>query len=267
LELCGEIFTRVHPLWSVPAAAVVWFLVARVAVPTNPVAIHLRPVFNMVGIVFAMAVLGGGIIGWGQRSKRARFAQENLDLDWVRGLGWREFEEGVADIYRDQGYTVDLLGGSGPDGGIDLRMRRDGLTTVVQCKHWKTYKVGVKPIREFYGVMVSEGADHGVFITSGHFTREAESFAEGKPLGMIDRRGFLDLARQMQNNLRSEYGLPEDAKLAVDPIAEDETVASPACPLCAGEMVIRTARRGANAGSQFWGCSRFPGCRGTRPDA
>ncbi|TVS08559.1 MAG: hypothetical protein EA417_22595 [Gammaproteobacteria bacterium] len=29
-------------------------------------------------------------------------------------------------------------------------------------------------------------------------------------------------------------------------------------------MVKRTASRGANAGKQFWGCSRYPACRGTR---
>ena len=39
----------------------------------------------------------------------------------------------------------------------------------------------------------------------------------------------------------------------------------PRCPLCDGLMVLRTARKGKNAGSQFWGCAAFPGCRGTRP--
>lgn len=39
---------------------------------------------------------------------------------------------------------------------------------------------------------------------------------------------------------------------------------APSCPKCGGQMVKRTARRGANAGGTFWGCSRFPNCRGTR---
>lgn len=39
---------------------------------------------------------------------------------------------------------------------------------------------------------------------------------------------------------------------------------SPHCPRCGAQMVRRTARRGRNPGSQFWGCSRFPKCRGTR---
>lgn len=38
----------------------------------------------------------------------------------------------------------------------------------------------------------------------------------------------------------------------------------PRCPLCDGLMVLRTARKGKNAGRQFWGCGAFPECKGTR---
>jgi four helix bundle suffix protein len=38
----------------------------------------------------------------------------------------------------------------------------------------------------------------------------------------------------------------------------------PACPLCGKPMALRTARKGQHAGSQFWGCSGYPECKGTR---
>lgn len=38
--------------------------------------------------------------------------------------------------------------------------------------------------------------------------------------------------------------------------------AAPACPKCGSEMVLRTAKSGANAGEQFWGCPDYPKCRG-----
>ena len=38
---------------------------------------------------------------------------------------------------------------------------------------------------------------------------------------------------------------------------------APNCPVCTSVMVRRTAQRGALAGHDFWGCSRYPGCRGT----
>lgn len=39
---------------------------------------------------------------------------------------------------------------------------------------------------------------------------------------------------------------------------------TPSCPQCGSRMIRRTARRGARAGRQFWGCARYPHCRGTR---
>lgn len=37
------------------------------------------------------------------------------------------------------------------------------------------------------------------------------------------------------------------------------------CPLCGSRMTRRTARWGRYKGRDFWGCTRFPQCRGTRP--
>ena len=39
---------------------------------------------------------------------------------------------------------------------------------------------------------------------------------------------------------------------------------SPVCPLCGKPMALRTARKGTHAGSQFWGCSGYPECKGTK---
>lgn len=40
--------------------------------------------------------------------------------------------------------------------------------------------------------------------------------------------------------------------------------AAPDCPTCGKPMSLSTARKGKRAGSQFWGCSVFPNCKGTR---
>jgi len=36
------------------------------------------------------------------------------------------------------------------------------------------------------------------------------------------------------------------------------------CPRCGSELVMRMAKRGANAGNRFVGCSSFPKCRFTQ---
>ena len=38
----------------------------------------------------------------------------------------------------------------------------------------------------------------------------------------------------------------------------------PKCPHCGGELVLRVARKGKNAGKKFYGCSNYPKCSFTR---
>ena len=38
---------------------------------------------------------------------------------------------------------------------------------------------------------------------------------------------------------------------------------SPSCPRCSSEMVRREAKRGPNVGKAFWGCTKYPVCKGT----
>ena len=50
-----------------------------------------------------------------------------------------------------------------------------------------------------------------------------------------------------------------------DPSDKLRPPAAPVCPECGQPMTLRTARRGARAGSQVWGCSAYPKCRSTLP--
>ena len=46
-----------------------------------------------------------------------------------------------------------------------------------------------------------------------------------------------------------------------DSVAASEKAPTLICPECGGTLVVRTARRGANAGERFYGCSNYPKCR------
>jgi four helix bundle suffix protein len=37
----------------------------------------------------------------------------------------------------------------------------------------------------------------------------------------------------------------------------------PPCPKCGALMALRTAKAGKTPGSQFWGCTAYPDCKGT----
>ena len=45
---------------------------------------------------------------------------------------------------------------------------------------------------------------------------------------------------------------------------EEEKKKRVRCPRCRSYMVIRTVKKGKNIGSKFYGCTKYPRCRGTR---
>lgn len=45
-------------------------------------------------------------------------------------------------------------------------------------------------------------------------------------------------------------------------VSEKENNNIPSCPKCGGSMVVRETRKGQNIGKKFWGCAKFPQCRG-----
>ena len=68
----------------------------------------------------------------------------------IEGISWQQFEQLTGEAFRRQGFTVTETGGNGPDGGIDLVLHKDGEKYLVQCKQWRSLKVGVAVIREFF---------------------------------------------------------------------------------------------------------------------
>lgn len=106
---------------------------------------------------------------------------------------------------------------AGPDGGVDLVLRKDGSKTYVQCKHWKTYKVGVEKVRELLGSMVAGGAEHGVLVTTGEFSSSARRFGREHGVRLID-------GKELEHLLRVTPG--------GDTLSPVITANQPECPVC-----------------------------------
>lgn len=178
------------------------------------------------------------------------------------GMSWREFEMLVGEAYRLQGYTVTETGGGGADGGVDLVLAKGGEKSLVQCKQWRAFKVGVEVVRELYGVMAATGATGGFVVTSGSFTEQAISFAEGRNVKLVDGPKLFGLIQQAQASVEVSQVIRTGRQ---EPhAAEAQSGLTPSCPKCSSPMVKRHAKRGANAGSQFWGCPSYPDCKGIR---
>ena len=208
-----------------------------------------------------ICLAGAGVSFWKRRQRTTLVADvaQAKSADALDGMTWREFEMLVGEAFRLQGYTVAETGGAGPDGGVDLTLTRGTEKFFVQCKQWKAYKVGVDVVRELHGVMAARGATGGYIVTSGRFTADAQAFVEGLNVKLIDGPRLFGLIKQARQSLsagttRASHVVPVSA-----------AAVAPVCPVCSSAMVKRVAKKGANSGSQFWGCSTYPGCRGTRP--
>lgn len=169
-------------------------------------------------------------------------------VEQLRVIDWFQFEKIVELVYRKLGYSVTRKGGANPDGGIDLLIQKDGVTSAIQCKQWKTWNVGIKPMREFLGALTHARIQSGIFITLNGYTGDAKQLAEKHGIQIIHETGLAALLEQA--NARFD---PECLAILQD--------TRKFCPRCESEMVLRTAAKGTNAGQQFWGCSKYPKCR------
>lgn len=211
--------------------------------------------------LFLVAAGLSGFNSW----RKGNLLQRQTGIDSIRAISWEEFEELVGEAYRRKGYSVAECGGGGADGGVDLILRRGGEKLLVQCKHWRMDKVGVKVVRELYGVVAAEGASGGVAISSGEFTKEAKDFARGKPLELINGAGLAKIIAGVRQTTNSPTKQAKQV-LEINPMPlnqSNQQATAVHCPLCGKEMVLRTAKKGPKAGDRFWGCSAFPKCRGT----
>lgn len=120
-------------------------------------------------LVPLLCLAGAGLSAW-RRSERSGLLAKSRGGDAtveVSQMTWQQFELVVGEAFRSQGYRVAELGGSGPDGGVDLVLTKDAARYLVQCKQWRAFKVGVSVVRELFGVMAAQRAAGGYLFTSG----------------------------------------------------------------------------------------------------
>lgn len=77
------------------------------------------------------------------------------------------------------------------------------------------------------------------------------------------------LSRQIENQLsafKQEGGFTEALTAERLEYRTEQSVEAdaPACPICGKPMLRRMAKKGINSGNEFWSCSAYPNCRGTR---
>jgi restriction system protein len=217
-------------------ALIEWFQRSFLSPANNALMTLGSSIYAPLALVLCVSL---GILGAVHRAHRFRSLEQQTGLESIRSMRWRDFERMVAELYSRQGYSVDYQIEQGPDGGVDVVLKRDGRITLVQCKNWKVWSVGVAVVREMFGVLHHEKADEVIIVTTGDFSEAAVEFAKGKPIQLIDGPALWELVSRAKSE-----------------------PATPACPDCGLPMIEKKAGRGQHTGKQFWGCSQYPQCKG-----
>jgi restriction system protein len=269
------------PWWAGVALALVSYLLLH-QIAAQPLTVNAQPGHASMAvqglwkglasagqyILPIICLVAAGVSAWRRKVRQGLVTDvaQSQASDVLDGMSWREFELLVGEGFRLQGYQVAETGGGGADGGVDLVLTKPGKgggeKFLVQCKQWRALKVGVDVVRELYGVMAARGATGGFVVTSGRFTNEAVSFASGRNVTLVDGPKLVGLIRQAKS--AAVQSTPSRGAAKVVPLRGDAGQVI-VCPMCAKSMVRRIAKRGANAGREFWGCTGYPDCRGTRP--
>lgn len=97
-------------------------------------------------------------------------------------LSSRRFEELIVEIFIRKGYNVELTPAT-RDGGKDIYVASKNdfgsFLYVVECKKYDpNHKVGVKVLRDLYGVLSKERATYGIAVTTSYFSKPAKEFQQ-----------------------------------------------------------------------------------------
>ncbi|MBK7895318.1 MAG: restriction endonuclease [Candidatus Promineifilaceae bacterium] len=176
-----------------------WLLIRAVSQPAwlaelpDVVAEFLRLV--EVGWLATLAVVWG-VVWWQGRQADLR-PLPSLSLEQLYNLQPAEFEQYVAQLFRQKKYKVSLRGRSG-DLGVDLMLtRQGGKRAIVQCKRYRN-TIGPDIVRELYGTLIHEGVSHAFLVTTADISDSAREWAQGKPMTLIDGPTLVEIARSLQ---------------------------------------------------------------------
>jgi hypothetical protein len=221
----------------VGAAALVFFLVNRFVrnrSQRDPLVAHgaadaSSSLFNPA----ATATVPSPIPTW--TATRVRHALDEID--------WYQFEKFCAALLEADGFSVERKGGAQPDGGVDLIVTKTGARALIQCKHWKSWVIQEKVVREMLGSMTHFKVSQGAIYTLKGWTVPAGRFANEHAITLVNGD---ELAESAALQLK-----PEQLDRILNPREHH-------CPRCESPMIWREGDF-----TSFWGCSNYPRCRAT----
>lgn len=256
------------PWWfSVIISAVIYAVLAFL-IPSffneNPFTTGIVDVFKTIAMIFAIAFLIPGVISKimeltsnktiKKTTNKASIKSPKKDNKvitkaLIQDIDWALFEDLCVFCVENKGYTAKKTK-TGADGGVDIEFSSNDIKGIAQCKSYAG-RVGVKYIRELFGVMAAGNIDVGYFFTTNDYTDEARDFGRGKALELFNGDDVLAEIKSM----------PKERQDTILSHITAGDYLTPSCPQCDIKMAKKTNKKDK---SEFWGCPNYPNkCRAT----
>lgn len=201
---------------------------------------HVKQIFLIIGGFLMLVIIYGIARILFFKKNNLKLFSEKKTIEDLQKLSPTQFENYISQLFRSMGYTTRAVGGSG-DGGIDVEAEKEGIVHYIQCKKFINRKVKVGAVRDFYGAIADKtDKGKGYFITTNVFTLDAEKFAEGKPIELVDRFKLIKYIKIVNSKGKDKI------KINI-------------CPKCGGVLEKRSGKYG-----DFMGCSNYPKCKYTK---
>lgn len=113
---------------------------------------------------------------WEEKQEEEPITLPKYTKEYIYSLSWRQFEEWVAEVFKQQGYEAYA---TPPrfDGGKDVVATKDGVKYFIECKHFQTELIGREPLQKLIGAAVGENVHHVIFITTSSYHENAIEYA------------------------------------------------------------------------------------------
>jgi uncharacterized membrane protein len=133
-----------------------------------------------------------------ERERRQRFEKASYVQGAIHetSLDDREFEHYVGTLYENLGFSVTVTPKS-HDRGIDLILKdKNGKTTGVQVKLYKSSKVGEPELRDLVGGCLKK-YDKMLFVTSSNYLPSAQKYAAEQGVVLVNGEALTAMAQKV----------------------------------------------------------------------
>ena len=152
--------------------------------------------------IYLVGVLLFAVCSW---MLPALFWAYQLNIKNIMALSEPQFQRMILACFRGAGFELQTLDASGVF--LSQRGKRKDL---LFCEHWKEMNVDVSILRQALELSVRYQTNRVTVFCRGTFSPEAMRFTRGRPIDLVGGAQFLEMARQMEADIRMKSRLSKN---------------------------------------------------------